>query len=491
MPQFRTAIKTAASETPLRLHFMHCRSRHSNAIPLLLIPPFPFTNLALTHVVDLFTDPDDAAAEQPFHLVIPSLPGLGFSDALTNKVRMVSAMAEMLDILMKRLDYKHYLVTNSGPAATGLAQIDWKLANHLAMHYPDSCLGVHFLSPPFRPPTAWKSPIAWAKWKVASLLQSPILGYSQQDMTALSRENGQRQETKKSTAVVPLGFGRDGAYEPNTLAYALCDSPLGLLLFILMVIRGANPKKDFTPAEIIKITELTWLPGAEGTMRLWAHCASYEETYERRATRKPRAAITVFLGDEEKVRGDAEEMDDGAVPRPTPSTYACPAWGSLQYDIVSSNRVTGRPGLLAWERPDVIAAGARGLAKTILAVDQRLRPSQEPQTTLLEQVLVEGGEIAPAEASGTTIQVDDDTEAKAQREVHEAALEPAGQQPAGTQPGTSTTTTPLPVRPVTPQKAGDAKERQRESQMSQQRHHGDQDCRTSSPDTVIAAQAGA
>lgn len=487
MPQFRTSIKIAVSELPLRLHFIHSRSPYSNAIPLLLIPPFPFTNLALTHLIDLFTNPDDAAAGQPFHLVMPSLPGLGFSDALTNKTRMVSTVAEMFDVLMKRLGYKHYLVTNSGPAATALAQIDWRLANHLAVYYPDSCLGVHFLSPPFSSPTIRDSPVEWAKWKVASLLQSPILGYSQEDIDALKRTKTLHRGKAQATALTLLGFGGDGAYEPNTLAYALCDSPLGLLLFILMVIRVLGPKKDLSRAEIIKITELMWLPGPEGTMRLWAHCASHTETYERRTTRKPRTAITVFLGDEGKAGGDAEEADDGAVPRPGPNMYACPVWGSRQYDIVSSNRVIGRPGLLAWERPEVIAAGARGLAEAILAVDKRLGSSEEPRTTLLEQVLVEGGQIAPAETSGTTIPVAEDPATKLQQEAYEATLEPAGQQPAGPT-GPDTSTTPIPIRPVTPQKPDDAEAKQRGSQESE---HGDQGSSESSPSTVIAVRVGA
>nr|QBM06331.1 putative epoxide hydrolase [Tolypocladium sp. CBMAI 1346] len=480
VPQFRTAIKTAASETPTRLHFMHYRSPHSNAIPLLLIPPFPFTNLALTHLADLFTNPHDAEAEQPFHLVVPALPGLGFSDPLTNKAGMVPAVAEMFDVLMKRLQYKHYLVTNSGPAATGLAHIDWKIANQISMHYPDSCLGVHLLSPPFSPPLFRNSPISWFKWQAASLLQSPILGYSKQDMNALNRDKRQRQSRGAGAALTPLGFGCDGAYEPNTLAYALCDSPLALLLFVLMVIRVANPKEDLSPADVIKITELTWLPGAEGTMRLWAHCASNERSHEPRATRKPRAAITVFLGDDAKVGGDIGVSDDSAVPRPIANAYSCPVWGSSQYDIVASSRVAGRPGLLAWERPDVIASGARALAKAILAVDRRLQPSDDPRTTLLEQVLVEGSETAPAETSGMTIQVSEGSARTGQQQAYETGL-----------PRSDSSTTPMPIRPAAANKADKAEDANRQSQKPQERPGGNQESSENSPNTVVEVQVGA
>lgn len=216
--QFRTAISVSSSEAPLRLHFIHVPSSHSHALPLLLIPPFPFSNLAFTHLVDLFTNPEDGAHNQPFHLVIPALPGLGFSDAFPNNVPEISTTAEMLNTLMTRLGYEQFLVSNAGVAQMSPAEIDWKLIDHLATHYPDSCVGAHFIAPPLVSPKLSEAPIEWAKWTIASTLSAGILGYSQQDFSALKQVPGLRGSGKKGLTPSKLGMNGVGLREPNTLA---------------------------------------------------------------------------------------------------------------------------------------------------------------------------------------------------------------------------------------------------------------------------------
>jgi pimeloyl-ACP methyl ester carboxylesterase len=402
LPQFRTSFQVPATEAQLRIHFVHAQSPFANAVPLLLIPPFPFTSLSLGQFVALLTDPDDAAATQPFHLVIPSLPGLGFSDALRADVPMISTTANILDLLMKRLGYDHYIASTAGPATSSPSDIDWQVANHLCFHYQDSCLGVHIISPPLQPPKFKDSPVEWAKWKLASTLRSPIFGYAQEDFEAI--ETTKRLQHGKPFEAVPWLFGGRGNAncEPNTLAYALCDSPTGLLLFVLTILRVFGPRATFSPSDIITMTELTWLPGPESALRFWAYSATHSEEIRKQAT-KPKAAITVFLGD--KINAVDQETENSKLPRPMAGTYACPSWASAQYHIVSTNRLPGSPGLLAWEQPQVIADGVRRLAKAILATDKRMQKHELPGTALLEQVVVHGGEqIAKAEVSGTTVE---------------------------------------------------------------------------------------
>lgn len=339
----------------------------------------------------MFTTPDNPAEELPFHLVIPSLPGLGFSDAITSNKRMIPLIAEMFDTLMKRLGYSHYLATNTAPSPNSVSDIDWRVANNIATSYPDSCLGVHLVSPPFQPPTLQSAPLEWIKWKTAMTFSSPMLGYSQDDITAF------RQQVKRTPVPLTPGLGVTKVFEPNTLAYALCDSPTGLLLFILMVLRILGPKHEFSNKELIQIAELTWLPGPEGTMRLWAHSASNTEDL-RAGSKKPKIGITAFSGEK------SQRQQGNALPTSSLDVHTCLAWGRSKYDVVSWQRVSGSPGLLVWQRPEVIAAGVRGLAKAIVAKDDRLQEAKEPGTALLEQVVVEGDNLAPAEISGTTIQ---------------------------------------------------------------------------------------
>ncbi|EHK25998.1 uncharacterized protein TRIVIDRAFT_63330 [Trichoderma virens Gv29-8] len=371
VPQFRISIQASATEGLSRIHFIHARSRHPNAVPLLLIPPFPFTNLSFRHITDTFTHPDDANTNQPFHLVMPSLPGLGFSDSLPKNVHVISKTSEMLDILMKRLGYRHYLATNSGSSITPQGGIDWKIIKHLAANYSDSCLGVHLISPPLKAPKALKSPVEWLKLTLAKTLQASILGYTKEDIAALQKNQRERARISATDFATQESFG-NGAYDLNTLAYALCDSPTGLLVFFLTIIRLLGSEKEFTASELVTMTKLTWLPGPEGTLRLLAeNYLSARDDTELKSSRKPKAAITVFLADDVAVQNGSSSAREGISPTSV-NPYVCPSWARQHYEVVWTDRVQGKQGLLAWERPQVIADGARNLAKALLVVDKRL-----------------------------------------------------------------------------------------------------------------------
>ncbi|KAI1452932.1 alpha/beta-hydrolase [Annulohypoxylon moriforme] len=389
LPQFRTEFSIPSSEAHIRVHFIHAHSPHTNAIPLLLIPPFPFSSLSFGHLIKLFTEPEDPAHTQPFHLVIPSLPGIAFSDALPNNTPVISSTADILDSLMSRLSYPHYLVTNASSGAASPAEIDFKLVNHLINHHSGSCLGAHLISPPLAKPKLREAPVEWAKWSIASLFHAPILGYRSEDFSALER-NGYVRTSGKAPTPAQLGLNQLSLREPNTLSYALCDSPTGLLVFILKTLHLLSPRKKFTPTEVINLTQLAWLPGPESALRFWAHCVRHPEQVEKKVTSKPKVGITVFLGDkpsaEESTEAAAEA--DELVLDETKDSYICPSWANAKYKVVYANRASGRSGLLAWERPEIIAAGIRGVAASILKSDPRLRPSPAPATTPLEQVVV-------------------------------------------------------------------------------------------------------
>lgn len=392
VPQFRCSIDLP-SQSPLRIHFVHARSTHANAVPLLLIPPFPFSNLSLGHLIDACIEPDDAATTQPFHLVIPSLPGLGFSDALPNDLPVIPTVVQMLDALMKRLDYPLYIASNSGSSASSPADIDWRIMDHLATNYQASCLGTHMISPPLSPPRLREAPLEWAKWKVSSSLD-PVGGYTNEDVSAW-----RRTKSKSKRHEAPFGLaGLSSDPEPNTLGYALCDSPTGLLLFVLMMLRTFDTQTELSPMQIITLTELLWLPGPEAMLRFWVYCASHEETRPRRLATKPTVGLTVFMGN------DKVEDDANSHLKPRKRGYACPQWAKSRYNTVSLERISGNAGAVLWERPEVIVNGARGVARVILQSDKRMQAASEPGIALLEQVVVEGGRPALAEISGTTMQ---------------------------------------------------------------------------------------
>ncbi|KAF7542516.1 hypothetical protein G7Z17_g11500 [Cylindrodendrum hubeiense] len=425
VPQFRTSFQTPPPVTPVRLHFIHARSPHANAVPLLLIPPFPLTNLSLIRFISPLTNPRDAESQQPFHLVIPALPGLGFSDPLPNSAPPISTTANMLDALMKRLGYPRYIATNSGPASMSPAKIDWRLVKHLSQHYLESCLGVHFISPPLNSPKIQDSAVEWSKWTLARLFSSPILGYSKEDFSASTKPDKSQPKTKRDS---PLGQFTSGDWEANTPSYALCDSPTGLLLCVLKTLRTLGPRRELKPDDIITLTQLVWLPGPEAALRFWAHCASQAEPVEaKKPTRKPKVALTVFLGNEEQ--SDQPKI----LPHPAKNEYACPSWARTEFEVVHSNRVTGKPGFLAWDRPDVIVDGVRDLAKAILATDKSMQISNPSAIVSQQEVVVqdERPTLAPAPAptdlSGSTAQGTFGTIAES---AEETAVETPSKDPA-------------------------------------------------------------
>lgn len=175
-------------------------------------------NLALVHLIKPLTEPEDTTQERPFHVVIPALPGLGFSDPFPNNTPEVSTTADMLNTLMARLDYQHYIVSNTGAAQSSPAEIDWKLVEHLSMYYPASCVGAHFIAPPLAAPKLSEAPLEWAKWTIASALNSGILGYSEQDFSALKQTTPSRVAKGKGLTPGKMGLNQVGLREPNTLA---------------------------------------------------------------------------------------------------------------------------------------------------------------------------------------------------------------------------------------------------------------------------------
>lgn len=265
---------------------------------------------------------------------------MGFSDALPNNTPVISSTADILNSLMGRLSYPYYLATNASSGSASPAEIDFKLVDYLATNYPGSCLGAHFISPPLEQPKLRESPVEWAKWSIASLFQAPILGYRSEDFSALER-NGNVRSSKKAPTPAQFGLNQLGLREPNTLAYALCDSPTGLLVFVLKSLRLLGSKKEFTSTEIINFTELAWLPGPESSMRFWAHCVRHPEV-EKKATSRPRIGITVFLGDNQSTDTAAEIGANDSVQDDAKDHYTCPSWANAKYNVVYSNRATGK-----------------------------------------------------------------------------------------------------------------------------------------------------
>lgn len=344
------------------MHFIHIPSPLPNAVPLLLLPSFPLTNLSLAPIFGKLTEPGDGG--QAYHIVVPSLPGLGFSDALLTEGEPLATTAKMLGELMKRLGYVVWLASSTGNGRSGVGagiDVDGVLARLLGEE--EGCLGVHIIDPVVERPRAATQFAGWLKFNVARFFHAEVWGYEKQDFLSLRR---------RGVGATKLGLGLGmgwGMGQPNTLSYALCDSPVGLLSFVCAGLRRMDPNHGLTKLEVVDLTQLAWLPGPEAGMRfLYAAQKEIVALQDVKTTkgkaRRSRVAVTVFndLADDE--------------------SYTCPAWLSLHHDVVFTQRLPGLPGPIALHKHDIMLEGIRGLTEAVRKLDGRLA------VQALEQVVV-------------------------------------------------------------------------------------------------------
>ncbi|KAK4179500.1 putative epoxide hydrolase [Triangularia setosa] len=404
IPQFRTSIAMSESESPLRIHFIHARSSSPDALPLLVLPPFPLTNLSLSHLIAPLTTPSDPT-HQAFHIVIPSFPGLGFSNSLPANLSPITATASIFNTLMtSRLGYAHYLTTTTSPGSSSPAQIDFHLAHALSTTYSDSCLATHLISPVLSPPKITTSPIEFAKWSLAWFFRGGVAGYEERDFLGYYSN-----PSSPSTTEIK---------DPNTLAYGLCDSPVGMLAFVLRHLRQnasgnggvIGAKGTFTKEELITLTNLAWLPGPEGLLRFWSGTSLHHPSHQAptQTQTKPKVGVTVFASSytpsttttataaptHEKDEVELDLSNLGENQGKTRAKFYPPAWAHSSYSVLSTTRIDSQPptSLLPFEQADIIYDGIRALAKEVLKTDKRIIPVA-PLTGIV---------IDPAAAATTT-----------------------------------------------------------------------------------------
>lgn len=236
--QFRTTIDG------LGIHFLHVRSREPGALPLLMTHGWPGSVLEFRDVIGPLTDPvaHGGDADDAFHLVIPSLPGFGFSDQPTATGWDVSRIASAWIELMDRLGYDRW----------GAQGGDWGAAVTTALGYqaPPGLLGIHLNMVMFRPTDEERTqatPGEQAMLDGARRYDEQFSGYYQLQNT-----------------------------RPQSIAFSLADSPVGLAAWIYALFQdvsesGGNPESVFTLDAMLDDIMLYWLPntGASSVRLYW------------------------------------------------------------------------------------------------------------------------------------------------------------------------------------------------------------------------------
>jgi pimeloyl-ACP methyl ester carboxylesterase len=243
LPQFTTKIDG------VEIHFIHVRSRHENALPLIMTHGWPGSVIELLETVGPLTDPTKygGTAGDAFHLVLPSLPGYGFSGEPTelgwDSGRIARAWAE----LMERLGYTRYVAQGGDVGAD--------VTDAMGRQGPEGLLGIHLN------------------------LLTPALGIV--DLLPVKSEK-ERTARDAVAAFKATGFGYflEQSTRPQTIGYSLLDSPIGLAAWILdhdtdsynkisRAFVDGKPVGNLTRESIVDNITLYWLTGTGASAARW------------------------------------------------------------------------------------------------------------------------------------------------------------------------------------------------------------------------------
>jgi pimeloyl-ACP methyl ester carboxylesterase len=305
----------------LALHALHLRSPHPDAVPLVLTHGWPGSFLEFERVLGPLTDPTahGGAVEDAFHVVVPSLPGYGFSGRPAEPGWGIHRIARAWTELMTRLGYDRFIAAGS----------DWgtSVSTSIALQRPERLLGLH-LVPPLAPP-------------------------GRDEPTPEERQAIADVDERNRTG---SGYSMVHATRPQTLGYGLLDSPAALCAWIVeKVWTWADHDDDLDTVldrdRVLDNISLYWLTGtgASSTRLYWESIAEVSEWF----TTATDDRITVPT---------AGSVFPREVPRPSRR------WAARRFtNIVHWGRPERGGHFAAWEQPDLFVAEARAARRACLA----------------------------------------------------------------------------------------------------------------------------
>jgi pimeloyl-ACP methyl ester carboxylesterase len=240
LPQFLTEIDG------LDIHFIHVRSKHDNALPLIITHGWPGSIIEELKVVDLLTNPTahGASASDAFHLVIPSMPGYGFSGKPESTGWNPARIARAWVVLMNRLGYTRFVASGG----------DWGaiVSDVMATQAPPELLAIHSNMPGVIPPDIDKAAQSGAP--------AP---------SGLGSDEKRAYERLSLIYAKGVGYAYQMGLRPQTL-YGIADSPVGLAAYMIdhdawsyqriseLFVDG-KPYGDLLPEDILDNITLYWL----------------------------------------------------------------------------------------------------------------------------------------------------------------------------------------------------------------------------------------
>jgi pimeloyl-ACP methyl ester carboxylesterase len=271
-PQFTTTIDGQT------IHFIHVKSAEKTATPLLLIHGWPGSIVEFTGVIDVLTNPvaHGGKAEDAFDVVVPSLPGFGFSgptrEAGWNNGRIAKAFIE----LMGRLGYAKFGVQGGDAGAIVGPEIG-RLA-------PDKVLGIHL--------------------NAATMGFIPMGPIAPEDIGTFNERETVRLQRLQRFMAEHFGFNAVQSTRPQALAYGISDSPAGLLAWISELFTSFGDRPDAVPLDTFLTNFVVyWVTGtAASSIRLYYENAHDPLAWTPKANSGVRTAVAVFGFDEVPIR---------------------------------------------------------------------------------------------------------------------------------------------------------------------------------------------
>ena len=318
LPQFTTEIDG------VDIYFIHVKSRHAGALPLIITHGWPGSVIELLGVIGPLTDPaaHDGSADDAFDLVVPSLPGYGFSaapaEAGWDPGRIAQAWAE----LMRRLGYARYV-------AQGGDQGAW-VTDAMGRQAPEGLAGIHM------------------NLLVTTDGATLPTGTEQERAAA---------DARKEFMTSGFGYFLEQATRPQTIGYALLDSPLALAAWMLdhdtdayykisRAFTDGQPSGGLTRDHILDNITVYWLTGtgASAARSYWEHGRAPAAGQAPPPVKVP-VGFTVFPGE---------------------SFRAPRSWVELGYPTLSYFHEADRGGhFAAWEEPELFATEIRAAFKPL------------------------------------------------------------------------------------------------------------------------------
>jgi pimeloyl-ACP methyl ester carboxylesterase len=295
------------------IHFVHARSPHRDALPLVLVHGWPGSFHEFLDAIALLTDPLDGGT--PFHVVAPSVPGFAWSAPTSERGWNARRTAAAFAVLMERLGYDRYGVQGGDVGAV--------VTQNMADLHPDRVVGLH----------------------LNMCLIEPYEG------APVPTEDEQRERARlERSRQTSMGYVIQQSTKPQTLGICLQDSPAGLLAWIAEKLQAWSDSDGdlfsvFTVDQVLTNVMIYWVSGcATSSLRF------YWESRVGGADAAPRGRI---------------EVPTGVTDFPGERARSPRAWIEARFNLVHFTSQPRGGHFAAWEQPELFAADVAAFFRTL------------------------------------------------------------------------------------------------------------------------------